>query len=225
MLHNPCTPYVARFLSYDAKALVSAQRPEGIHRHGPRTRPPWPCYPPAQGPRAERTRPEQDQPLVAQASVLGSVPGYRSLEPQGAPPREDTRRRSGQGGLAVEGRSRCGGVWQRGWCVIGAFRSSLLVNLAIGADLRELMTSPTRSLGEQASTPPLHWANATDFPRTATPAVDLEWTETASIIITGHPSSGVSAPGSSVPAYDGYTKCLAPFVDLERHLVQLLSDP
>ena len=54
---------------------------------------------------------------------------------------------------------------------------------------------------------------------------DLESTETASIIITGRPSSAVSAAGSSVPAYDSYRRRLAPLLDLEQRLIQLLSDP
>ena len=54
---------------------------------------------------------------------------------------------------------------------------------------------------------------------------DLESTETASIIISGRPSSAVSAAGSSVPAYDSYRKRLAPLLDLEQRLIQLLSDP
>ena len=54
---------------------------------------------------------------------------------------------------------------------------------------------------------------------------DLESTETASIIITGRPSSAVSTAGSSVPAYDSYRRRLAPLLDLEQRLIQLLSDP
>ncbi|EPT03825.1 hypothetical protein FOMPIDRAFT_150339 [Fomitopsis schrenkii] len=54
---------------------------------------------------------------------------------------------------------------------------------------------------------------------------DLESTETASIIISGRPSSAVSTAGNSVPAYDSYRKCLAPLLDLEQRLIQLLSDP
>ena len=42
-----------------------------------------------------------------------------------------------------------------------------------GADLRELTTSLTCSLGEQIFTSPLHWAQATNFPETATHAIDF----------------------------------------------------
>ena len=43
----------------------------------------------------------------------------------------------------------------------------------VGADLRELSTSLTCSLGEQIFTSPLHWAKATNFPETATHAIDF----------------------------------------------------
>ncbi|KZT67951.1 hypothetical protein DAEQUDRAFT_367722 [Daedalea quercina L-15889] len=42
-----------------------------------------------------------------------------------------------------------------------------------GSDLRELTTSLTCSLGEQIFTSPLHWAKATNFPETATHAIDF----------------------------------------------------
>lgn len=48
-----------------------------------------------------------------------------------------------------------------------------MLNLAAGVDLRELTTSVTCSLGEQIFTSPLHWAKATDFPETATHAIDF----------------------------------------------------
>ncbi|EPS98651.1 hypothetical protein FOMPIDRAFT_1051297 [Fomitopsis schrenkii] len=43
----------------------------------------------------------------------------------------------------------------------------------LGADLRELTTSVTRSLDEQISTRPLHWAKATNLPETTTRAIDF----------------------------------------------------
>ena len=39
--------------------------------------------------------------------------------------------------------------------------------------MRELKTSITKSLCEQIFTCPLHWAKATDFPETATHAIDF----------------------------------------------------
>jgi fatty acid synthase subunit alpha len=39
--------------------------------------------------------------------------------------------------------------------------------------MRSLSTSITRSLCEQVFTTPIHWAKATDFPETATHAVDF----------------------------------------------------
>ncbi|KAH9936976.1 G-protein alpha subunit [Fomitopsis serialis] len=51
---------------------------------------------------------------------------------------------------------------------------------------------------------------------------DLESTETPFIIISGRPSSAVAG---SVPGYDSYRKRLAPLLDVEQRLIQLLSDP
>ncbi|TFK33214.1 fatty acid synthase [Crucibulum laeve] len=46
-------------------------------------------------------------------------------------------------------------------------------NTEDGSDLRALSTSITRSLCEQIFTSPIHWSKATDFPETATHAVDF----------------------------------------------------
>lgn len=43
----------------------------------------------------------------------------------------------------------------------------------IGSDLRNLSSSITRSLCEQIFTSPIHWAKATNFPETATHAIDF----------------------------------------------------
>jgi fatty acid synthase subunit beta len=43
----------------------------------------------------------------------------------------------------------------------------------IGLDLREHSGSITRSLCEQIFTSPIHWPKATDFPETATHAIDF----------------------------------------------------
>ena len=42
-----------------------------------------------------------------------------------------------------------------------------------GADLRKIDTSLTKALCDQIFTMPIHWAKATDFPKTATHAVDF----------------------------------------------------
>ncbi|KAG6910835.1 hypothetical protein DXG01_007150 [Tephrocybe rancida] len=46
-------------------------------------------------------------------------------------------------------------------------------NTEDGSDLRTLSTSITRSLCEQIFTSPIHWSKATDFPETATHAIDF----------------------------------------------------
>ncbi|KAF6759889.1 fatty acid synthetase alpha subunit [Ephemerocybe angulata] len=46
-------------------------------------------------------------------------------------------------------------------------------NTEDGSDLRELSTSITRSLCEQIFTSPIHWSKATNFPETATHAIDF----------------------------------------------------
>ncbi|KAF8071859.1 fatty acid synthase [Lyophyllum atratum] len=46
-------------------------------------------------------------------------------------------------------------------------------NTEDGSDLRTLTTSITRSLCEQIFTSPIHWSKATDFPETATHAIDF----------------------------------------------------
>ncbi|KAF7311009.1 Fatty acid synthase [Mycena chlorophos] len=46
-------------------------------------------------------------------------------------------------------------------------------NTEDGSDLRKLSTSITRSLSEQIFTQPIHWSAATNFPETATHAVDF----------------------------------------------------
>ncbi|TFY53855.1 hypothetical protein EVJ58_g9210 [Rhodofomes roseus] len=52
---------------------------------------------------------------------------------------------------------------------------------------------------------------------------DLDSTETASIVVIGgRPSSAVSG---WITAYDSYRRRLAPLLDLEQRLIQLLSDP
>lgn len=43
----------------------------------------------------------------------------------------------------------------------------------LGSDLRELSTSLTCALCDQIFTLPIHWAQATDFPETATHAIDF----------------------------------------------------
>ncbi|KAJ3517947.1 hypothetical protein NLJ89_g178 [Agrocybe chaxingu] len=46
-------------------------------------------------------------------------------------------------------------------------------NTEDGSDMRELKTSITRSLCEQIFTSPIHWTKATNFPETATHAIDF----------------------------------------------------
>lgn len=46
-------------------------------------------------------------------------------------------------------------------------------NVFLGSDLRHINGSITRSLCEQVFTQPIHWARATDFPPTATHAIDF----------------------------------------------------
>lgn len=48
-----------------------------------------------------------------------------------------------------------------------------LSDTTIGSDLRDLKTSVTRSLCDQIFISPIHWSKATDFPETATHAIDF----------------------------------------------------
>ena len=45
--------------------------------------------------------------------------------------------------------------------------------MSVGSDMRELKSSITRSLCEQIFTSPIHWSKATNFPETATHAIDF----------------------------------------------------
>ena len=45
--------------------------------------------------------------------------------------------------------------------------------LLLGSDMRDIKSSVTRSLCEQIFTSPIHWTKATNFPETATHAVDF----------------------------------------------------
>ena len=53
---------------------------------------------------------------------------------------------------------------------LGAYR---LIFISIGSDMRELKSSVTRSLCDQIFTSPIHWPKATNFPETATHAIDF----------------------------------------------------
>ena len=50
---------------------------------------------------------------------------------------------------------------------------SLLTRCLSGSDMRKLSTSVTRSLCDQIFTSPIQWSAATNFPKTATHAVDF----------------------------------------------------
>ena len=50
---------------------------------------------------------------------------------------------------------------------------ALVSNHLLGSDLRSVSGSLTRALCEQIFTLPIHWATATNFPETATHAVDF----------------------------------------------------
>ena len=43
----------------------------------------------------------------------------------------------------------------------------------LGSDMRDIKSSVTGSLCEQIFTSPIHWTKATDFPETATHAIDF----------------------------------------------------
>jgi fatty acid synthase subunit alpha, fungi type len=53
---------------------------------------------------------------------------------------------------------------------LGAY---MLIYILIGSDMRELKSSVTRSLCDQIFTSPIHWTKATNFPETATHAIDF----------------------------------------------------
>ena len=53
---------------------------------------------------------------------------------------------------------------------LGAY---VLNYILIGSDMRELKSSITRSLCDQIFTSPIHWTKATNFPETATHAIDF----------------------------------------------------
>ena len=48
-----------------------------------------------------------------------------------------------------------------------------IYEMLTGSDLREIKSSLTRSLCEQIFSLPIHWTKATDFPETATHAIDF----------------------------------------------------
>src|SRR6266545_595024 len=48
-----------------------------------------------------------------------------------------------------------------------------ILRLSEGSDMRDLKTSLTRSLCEQIFTSPIHWTKATNFPESATHAIDF----------------------------------------------------
>lgn len=53
------------------------------------------------------------------------------------------------------------------------FACGSLTSPTIGSDLRSLTSSVTRSLCDQIFTAPIHWTKATNFPESATHAVDF----------------------------------------------------
>jgi fatty acid synthase subunit alpha len=62
---------------------------------------------------------------------------------------------------------------ENGWLSLRRFFGTSLMRLFTGSDMRSIEGSITRSLCDQIFTQPIHWPRATNFPETATHALDF----------------------------------------------------
>ncbi|TFY79348.1 hypothetical protein EWM64_g4663 [Hericium alpestre] len=112
-----------------------------------------------EGQGAEWPGPEQGAVLPEEACFRCSFPRRRGFVPQRVTPGRD--RQSVREDLKSEE------LWSPSDLVVSVY------NTEDGSDMRELKTSLTRSLCNQVFTQPIHWLKATDFPETATHAIDF----------------------------------------------------